>query len=312
VRVRVRVELSVGCSVYSEKGEKRMSHFAVLVPAGGESELYERLIPYYEYGASTERDDDLKQRGLLEFVSVEEKYRQEYDDSVEWDRYESFEQFMNDWAGYEFDEEHDAYGYYHNPDSKWDSYRIGGRASGILSDGMNGYTPEDDPRNSSNSPLAGMVDWHALRAKRLEKASERWNQYREDYGFWYILFYRWAGLLYHLSWPLVYKVKWWFVRTGFHKLSRWLLKKLTTQEITPNWKYGIKAGQSYRQFMAREGGAVTHAFVDLDGGWNQRGEMGWWGISDEDEGTPDYDEAFWRFVHGLPPEQRVYVVDCHI
>jgi len=57
-----------------------MSHFSVLVVARNEDELYERLIPYYEYGTSTQNDNELRRRGLVEFISVEEEYRKEYEE----------------------------------------------------------------------------------------------------------------------------------------------------------------------------------------------------------------------------------------
>ena len=58
--------------------------------------------------------------------------------------------------------------------------------------------------------------------------------------------------------------------------------------------------------------ALTYAFIDKDGNWCQRGEMGWWGMDDPDKGTPDYNQAWWDFVNSLDPHDRVWVVDCHI
>ena len=56
--------------------------------------------------------------------------------------------------------------------------------------------------------------------------------------------------------------------------------------------------------------ARTYAFVDTEGTWVERGSMGWFGMShDEDDG---YDEYFWKFVESLGKDQRVFVVDCHI
>lgn len=46
---------------------------------------------------------------------------------------ESFEKFIEDWAGYkERDPEKDRYGYWENPNKTWDWYQIGGRYSGRL------------------------------------------------------------------------------------------------------------------------------------------------------------------------------------
>lgn len=41
--------------------------------------------------------------------------------------YPTFEQYMKDYSGYEYDEEMKDYGYWENPNSKWDWYELGGR-----------------------------------------------------------------------------------------------------------------------------------------------------------------------------------------
>ena len=71
-----------------------------------------------------------------------------------------------------------------------------------------------------------------------------------------------------------------------------------------------KSREEYAAMFDRE--AITYAFIDTEGKWNQRGEMGWFGVDDKEKGTPDYDAAFWKFVESLAPEQRIYIVDCHI
>ena len=58
--------------------------------------------------------------------------------------------------------------------------------------------------------------------------------------------------------------------------------------------------------------AGTFALLTPEGEWLQRGEMGWWATVDPDKATPDYNARWWEIVRGLPPEQMVYIVDCHI
>lgn len=41
--------------------------------------------------------------------------------------YKSFEEYVEKYHGYDFDEKHNAYGYYCNPNAMWDWYQIGGR-----------------------------------------------------------------------------------------------------------------------------------------------------------------------------------------
>lgn len=48
------------------------------------------------------------------------------------DKYKTKEEFIEDWYGYEYDEDEKAYGYYSNPISKWDWYQTGGRWAGLI------------------------------------------------------------------------------------------------------------------------------------------------------------------------------------
>jgi len=49
------------------------------------------------------------------------------------DRYPTFENFMEEWAGYEErDPQTGRYGHWHNPNAKWDWYELGGRWSGYF------------------------------------------------------------------------------------------------------------------------------------------------------------------------------------
>ena len=58
--------------------------------------------------------------------------------------------------------------------------------------------------------------------------------------------------------------------------------------------------------------AITYALVDLQGCWYARGEMGWFGMSDDGKGDEGYDKIYWNFINSLDPNQKLYVIDCHI
>jgi len=57
--------------------------------------------------------------------------------------YGSFEEFMEEYCGYKYNKEQGTWGYWHNPDSLWDWYQVGGRWTGE----HDGYDPTKDPRN---------------------------------------------------------------------------------------------------------------------------------------------------------------------
>lgn len=59
---------------------------------------------------------------------------------------------------------------------------------------------------------------------------------------------------------------------------------------------------------------TTFAFVDVDGEWHERGEMGWFGYSyDTPESIDKYAEEFKNYIdEAKKNEYWVTIVDCHI
>ena len=106
-----------------------MSHFAVAVIVHKEDDLPGLLAPYQENNMGD------CPREYLEFVNVEKEYLETYKSSVEnqafAEEYPTFSDYMRHYAGYDApDPETGKYGYWHNPNSKWDWWQIGGRATG--------------------------------------------------------------------------------------------------------------------------------------------------------------------------------------
>lgn len=59
-------------------------------------------------------------------------------------------------------------------------------------------------------------------------------------------------------------------------------------------------------------GDAPFAFVDTSGGWHERGEMGWFGISTNDKEDDVWEKEFKDYVQSISGETCVSVVDCHI
>lgn len=105
-----------------------MSHFTVLVVtnSGTRGEIEEKLQPYHEYECTGVKDK------YVVFVDAEES-REEL--MKEWEEenkedYSTFEQFVEEYYGYEFID--GKIGRMTNPNAKWDWWQIGGRCSGML------------------------------------------------------------------------------------------------------------------------------------------------------------------------------------
>lgn len=145
----------------------RLSHFAVAVLSDGTKTLEELLAPYQEnnmgdvpreflefHDAAEEYREDYE-TGSREYVKYEDRLYSPYDDvfkkpdaipygflSSDYEvpeglprvnipfttLYPTIEDYLRDWCGYEeTDPETGKYGYWENPNHKWDWYEVGGR-----------------------------------------------------------------------------------------------------------------------------------------------------------------------------------------
>lgn len=247
--------------------------------------------------------------------------------------YKTFELFIEDYAGYRLDPEIKKYGSYRNPNAKWDWYSVGGRWTGLLhlkpgKQGENGrpglMTEANTDSKRCDVALAGDVDWFAVEEKYI---NNRLNEYHDRQNF-----INAASDLKDIPDSIYQKAIDLFVgdksprgdqaRSIFKTLERclqWEYAEYLAKKEDPK-TYWFDDWEEIERFLMTEeefsatitSVAQTYAFIDLEGNWNQRGQMGWFGCSDESKGTQDYDSAWWEFVKSIPSDQYVFIVDCHI
>lgn len=131
-----------------------MSHFTVLVVGDVEAQL----APF-----------DENDRSKFTPKSAEEmkKLRAEYDADKQ--GYETFETFLDEWAGLE--KRGKKWGSTYNPNSKWDWYVEGGRWPNMLvtKDGK-----------ACNSALVGDLDFERMRAEKRARAAAAWERAQRE------------------------------------------------------------------------------------------------------------------------------------
>lgn len=54
----------------------------------------------------------------------------------------------------------------------------------------------------------------------------------------------------------------------------------------------------------------TWGFIDKEGTWNEKGVMGWFGVSWDEKA--EWSKIFKAWRDSLLPEDRIWVIDCHI
>jgi len=262
-----------------------MSHFTVLVAAKSETELSNLMQPFHEFECTGIKDKYVE-FVLADMAECKAKYEQQKED------YPTFGEFI-------VMVRHMLHTF---------SFRRSAleRLSRTLS------VPSRLQRRALEP--GGTVQ-HVIDHYTFGEFMDDWYGYEQRAGSWG----RWTNP--NNKWD------WWAIG------GRWtgLLKLASTEafELAGNGKPGLMTSPNTDPFAAdfapaglvdweamREGDdpqtALTFAFIDTDGKWRQRGEMGWWASVDESQSTPDYNSTWWNFVGSLAADQMVYVIDCHI
>jgi len=226
------------------------------------------------------------------------------------DLYNSFDEFVKKWHGYEPNPD-GQYGYYHNPNAKWDWYSVGGRwdgyfklkegASGLLGDpGIFGRR-NDNYTNRADQAKKGDIDFETMRMELVNKCLENYD-----------LFYKILNGRDYPNWDEIVEkhgkenIK--EARDEYYNHP--VMKDLFDSNIASDFEHFLIPREEYKQ-KTYEGAITTYAVVK-DGKWYERGEMGWWGISTNEKDESEWNAEFYQLLESLPDDTMLTLVDCHI
>ena len=181
---------------------------------------------------------------------------------------------------YECDKDGNAITTY-NPDSKWDWYVEGGRWSGELI--LTKAAAERLGSKTANSALVKDIDW-----SRMYSLSEEERQHAIDFWNYYVMEKPYPGTKEEFE-----------KKFGFFHYKREYMKD----------KYKSLGG-----YLSALSNWSTHAVLDDGGNWHEVGEMGWFGISSEenDEALSWANSFYNKFIKPLPYDTLITILDCHI
>lgn len=253
-----------------------MSHFTVLVTADNREQLEERLAPFDEGANGPTRFhvhtpiDDLE--GSKELY---EEWRKDNPNSIM-----TFDEWMED-DGLEF--KYGTWGYLSNPNAKWDWWLIGGRWSGTLLLKEGTERSYDSEESGLGTPGVfgrdSSVSLDLARADYARKGDIDWD-----------------GLVQEEIDNATERNK----RLA-EQLKEWRERNPDEEEVPAFFEeQPIPEGRI----------PITFAFIDENGDWHQKAQMGWWAMTSDP--NDDYAEDFWQFIDRLPDDQMLFVVDCHI
>lgn len=295
-----------------------MSHFAVLV-IGENPE--EQLAPYQENNMG-----DCPKK-YLKFVDQEEEMKAEYETGSDYnskpfkEAFPSFEHFAKEYHGITKDEETGKYGYYENPNAKWDWYLLGGRWTGFFrlkpkADGKRGEpgimtkpakVGYADQTRKGDVDIEGMMDEAGIKARdnyrkvavlfggEIPKIEKTWAEFMKDETIPGVEEKRtqyWAQ-------PAMAKLE--EIRKSNLKgddrsLAVWLDLE----------KYQVTEEQYVQD--ARDNALVTFAVLK-DGKWYERGKMGWWATVTNEKEDEEWKGEFSSILKNLPDDTILSVYD---
>ena len=206
--------------------------------------------------------------------------------------YPTFDEFMTEYENEKKDKEANDYGYWENPNRKWDWYSIGGRwnrgllvKEDISVEDLGGPSWLNFSSERKEAPLG--YRWvNACKIKDLELNKMTEGEYEKEKRFW--------ELVVEGQEPKDEKEK---------DIISWSYRK----------DYYTKRYSSKEEYAKWQSMFSVFAMLD-ERGWHEKGEMGWWGI---DNSTGDSEKAFIeRFNAELKNVENqnkyIVIVDCHI
>jgi len=232
--------------------------------------------------------------------------------------YPTFEEYVAGWHGQEErDPETKRFGYWHNLQSKWDWWEVGGRWSGYFTlkgkkTGLKGKQYGYGQLTESTRPdICYMrdIDWETMRRQAEEEAGRHFDKVHEVI----------VGLPKVESWEEVlarYKDskgsieaardEYWSqpAAAAFNKLPFEVKGFMDSVE-----RFQVPREQFLQR--ARNHAGVSFAVIK-DGKWYEKGEMGWWGMAHNEKDTDTWNSMFHKMIDELPEDTLLTVVDCHV
>lgn len=232
------------------------------------------------------------------------------------ERFATFEEFVSGYHSYESrDEKMGRYGYWENPNKKWDWYQIGGRWSGFLklkpgAKGSHGERSwmnrgEANDAGTCDSALKGAIDFEGMRQEAGEHAADAWDKAHDIFGD--RAFITWDEAKANCTTD---------GKTDYDKARAIYNAQEPVRDFNRHFGPFQNAGDflvSREQFIADARATAINTFAVLkDGQWYEKGEMGWWGMSNDTMTDKEWAVKIGELLDGLSDETPITIVDCHI
>jgi hypothetical protein len=322
-----------------------MSHFTVLVIG---NDVEKQLQPYHEYECTGIEDEyvfdvnkndevdeflnrevfvgNSKETGNLDYHYYEDPANETLVDPKKMTKLDYFK--LEGKSDEEIEEEVTDYHGFHkdnegnwiqktNPNAKWDWWVVGGRWSGFfkMKEGKDGKlgkqslfdssTPDED---TADVAYKGDIDFDFMRNEAEVKAIKEID----------LVLKAIEGTPEPEPWDsVVERFKGRDEARDFYNNQERIVafKKMTKEnEELFSWfaDYENYIGTREEYIKRERNRAITTYAYVIDSKWYGKGDMGWWGMSNDNVSQDDWNEHFNKMIDSLPNDTVLTLVDCHI
>lgn len=245
--------------------------------------------------------------------------------------YKTFESFAEEYNGYKKDDITGKYGYWQNPNARWDWYEIGGRWSGFFwlkagRDGLQGkqYNLGRQYKKSRKADVCfkGDVDVEGMRSAAAERAQLKWEKVRKIIGGGW-QFKTWDEVKEKFGIepgiettpnPIEEARKFYWDQPSVKKFREYGMSEEGRNDELVNFfegpdEYRVPIGDYIA--LARDHAIVTFAFVK-DGKWAEQGKMGWWAVVSNEKDPETWNSVYTKMFDSLSDDTLLCLCDCHI
>ena len=221
--------------------------------------------------------------------------------------YKTFEEYMLDFCG-KTPNENGRFGYYYNPNAKWDWWVVGGRWSGYfkLKEGTEGLV--GDPVYGDGKAKDGYVDqsfkknidFDGMVEDQIIEGTEKYDKFHSIVNGREIP--KWEKILVDCEND---EEK---TREIYNKDE--VIKDLRNAGYFFNLETFCISKEEYLKKVSYD--AISTYAVVYNGEWYEKGEMGWWGISSNEKDPDKWNEEFNKLLESVSDDTLLTIVDCHI
>lgn len=260
-----------------------MSHFTVLVTGENIDDQLDAFscepcyAGYEEFGVDVYANEfESKAKEIIDGLDGSPKLKRKYQDCLE---AKNFAEIFRCWFGGELDLETGNWGYWRNPNAKWDWYLLGGRWINFFKlkkdrtgvHGESGINNELPKRGYADSALLKDIDSDYMVKQWAKIYRKKWTEYKKSLNF-----------------PVDIK----------HQ----------AQEM-----FDIAEHDTRTSYVTRMATIGHNVFAILhEGRWLERGDMGWFATVTNQIPILEWDNELKSVLSTLTPDTRLSLVDCHI